>query len=1087
MSPFTYATRSRLLNSATFLAIILTPLLAVANEELGLQVPPGFEITLFADDDLATDIYSMAIDSFGRVVVAGRGYVRILTDTDHDGVADSAKQYVDGPLSGAHGLVFDGAHLICSGDAGLLRYVDRDGDDQADGPAEVLLKVKAGGEHDIHAVRKGPDGWWYLVAGNMAGITADYASLPHSPVKQPTAGTLLRLTPDFAKSEVIAHGFRNAYDFDFHALGDLFTYDSDGERDVSLPWYRPTRVFHVLPGSHAGWLSRSWKRPAGFFDMPPVMASFGRGSPTGVVCYRHTQFPKKYRNTLFVLDWTYGRVMALPLRPDRSVWQSDPEEFITAVGQFGFAPTDVEVAPDGSLYVSVGGRGTRGGVYRIRFVSAEASTDELDNLTRCLTAPQPLSSWSRRAWEPIADRLGAKVISDAATDDRRSLPERIRAIEILTERFAGIDADCADKLTRSNSAAVRARVAWSLGRSPTRSHHKALLDRLLGDDDPLTVRMALEVLVGQSACVIDSYAAALSPLLGSEDPFVRQTAARVAAGASMAIGSTGRRFSADAWIASQRSKGCSTASVDIALQLLSSDQPGASKRDAARAAQIALGDVGPASDVVPVFEGYTCQVDLEKHAKETDALIAAVADLYPTNDPPLNHELGRLIAMLRPCDTSLFDRVLSKITDTSDPVKDIHQLIILARMPVERTADHRERISAALTALEFKIEAAGLHRDSNWDDRIAEMYTAQVQLDPLLPTALLRQSQLGEPGHALLLDSLEGDQLQEAADKFLARMNANSDYHWTGDVVRLLGKSKRPDARTLLRAKVEDFSVRSSILTVLAAAPDTQDRELFVAGLENDDVGLLSEMIRALGWLGAGANPTEHLTLVRTLRRLGPTPEERTIQDAVIRLLRNSTRQSFGYQLGQPPTERQTSAIAEWSTWAESEFPQEWARQTGGTSQDAEQLDKLLTGIDWDAGDAARGETVFQKRSCAQCHGSSRALGPDLAGAASRFSRRDLFIAIAMPNRDVSPRYQTTLIVTDDGRMHSGRVIYGSVDGLVFRTSANETLRIETNEIAVQRPLTRSLMPSGLLIDLKPSELADLYAYLSSLDGRSPQ
>jgi hypothetical protein len=86
-------------------------------------------------------------------------------------------------------------------------------------------------------------------------------------------------------------------------------------------------------------------RPDAMFDMPPQVASFGRGSPTGVVCYRHTQFPEKYRGALFVLDWSYGRVHALPLQATAETWKTEPELFMTAVGQHGFAPTDAEVAP----------------------------------------------------------------------------------------------------------------------------------------------------------------------------------------------------------------------------------------------------------------------------------------------------------------------------------------------------------------------------------------------------------------------------------------------------------------------------------------------------------------------------------------------------------------------------------------------------------------------------------------------------------------------------------------------------------------------------------------------------------------------
>ena len=59
-------------------------------------------------------------------------------------------------------------------------------------------------EHGGHAMRKGPDGWWYLIGGNESGITKKHITLPHSPVREPEAGAILRLTPDCTKSEIIA-------------------------------------------------------------------------------------------------------------------------------------------------------------------------------------------------------------------------------------------------------------------------------------------------------------------------------------------------------------------------------------------------------------------------------------------------------------------------------------------------------------------------------------------------------------------------------------------------------------------------------------------------------------------------------------------------------------------------------------------------------------------------------------------------------------------------------------------------------------------------------------------------------------------
>ena len=59
------------------------------------RVPDGFEATLWADDDLATNIYAMTTDSRGRIVVSGPGYIKTLIDTDADGRADRAELFTD--------------------------------------------------------------------------------------------------------------------------------------------------------------------------------------------------------------------------------------------------------------------------------------------------------------------------------------------------------------------------------------------------------------------------------------------------------------------------------------------------------------------------------------------------------------------------------------------------------------------------------------------------------------------------------------------------------------------------------------------------------------------------------------------------------------------------------------------------------------------------------------------------------------------------------------------------------------------------------------------------------------------------------
>ena len=92
-----------------------------------------------------------------------------------------------------------------------------------------------------------------------------------------------------------------------------------------MPWYAPTRLFDIYPGMHHGWVlngwQRSWSRPQNFFDNVPRLVELGRGSPTGLVVYRHSLFPPKYQGGLFSACWTLGRVYFLPLTPKgRFTW-----------------------------------------------------------------------------------------------------------------------------------------------------------------------------------------------------------------------------------------------------------------------------------------------------------------------------------------------------------------------------------------------------------------------------------------------------------------------------------------------------------------------------------------------------------------------------------------------------------------------------------------------------------------------------------------------------------------------------------------------------------------------------------------------
>src|SRR5262249_19742916 len=213
----------------------------------GLRVPPGFQVTDFAGSDLANDIYTLTIDPQGRIVVAGRGYIRILGDDDGGGRADPAIEVADSPKDGAMGLCWGGDTLYVTGDGGLRRL--RIKEVRGAGPSELLRAMKTGGEHTAHAIRRGRDGWLYVLCGNTTGIDKSYATLATSPIKEPVAGCVLRFAPAGRRpwfeaggsgiepedSEIVAPRFRNPYGMDFNSAGGVFHLCYGNAARVVLP------------------------------------------------------------------------------------------------------------------------------------------------------------------------------------------------------------------------------------------------------------------------------------------------------------------------------------------------------------------------------------------------------------------------------------------------------------------------------------------------------------------------------------------------------------------------------------------------------------------------------------------------------------------------------------------------------------------------------------------------------------------------------------------------------------------------------------------------------------------------------------
>ncbi len=130
-------------------------------------------------------------------------------------------------------------------------------------------------------------------------------------------------------------------------------------------------------------------------------------------------------------------------------------------------------------------------------------------------------------------------------------------------------------------------------------------------------------------------------------------------------------------------------------------------------------------------------------------------------------------------------------------------------------------------------------------------------------------------------------------------------------------------------------------------------------------------------------------------------------------------------------------------------------------------------------GDGPRGRVVFNK-ICAQCHtlfDSGGHVGPDITGA-NRSDLDYLLQNILYPNAVVPNEYRATTIETKDDRTITGIVKEQNATAVVIQT-ANELLTVPRGEIKSQSTSDQSLMPEGLIAQLKDGEMRDLLYYLS--------
>ena len=385
------------------------------NAIKGLQIADGLYATLFASEPMITNPTNMDIDARGRVwICEGYNYrpannptdpidtagdkIVILEDTDGDGIADTSKVFYQGnDVNAALGICVLGNKVIISCSPKVFIFTDTDGDDKAD-KKEVMFEGIAGEQHDhgIHAFTFGPDGKLYFNFGNAGdslldihgNVVKDIEGTPinnhGNPYRQ---GMVFRCNPDGSDVEVLGNNFRNNYEVAVDAFGNLWQSDNDddGNRGVRINYVMKYGNYgYTDEMTGAGWrdqrINREDSIPYRHWHLNdpgvvPNLLQTGAGSPTGMVVYEGDLLPDVFHNQMIHSDALPNVVRSYPVEKDGAGYKAKIVNIVEGIYDKWFRPSDVCVAPDGSLFIAdwydpgVGGHQVgdleRGRIYRI--------------------------------------------------------------------------------------------------------------------------------------------------------------------------------------------------------------------------------------------------------------------------------------------------------------------------------------------------------------------------------------------------------------------------------------------------------------------------------------------------------------------------------------------------------------------------------------------------------------------------------------------------------------------------------------------------------------------------------------------------
>jgi putative heme-binding domain-containing protein len=480
-------------------------------------------------------------------------------------------------------------------------------------------------------------------------------------------------------------------------------------------------------------------------------------------------------------------------------------------------------------------------------------------------------------------------------------------------------------------------------------------------------------------------------------------------------------------------------------------------------------------DPEPAIRGWAIQLAAERR-NVSPALLERFASLAATDPSPvvrlaLASALERIPPAARwPIATALVAHA-EDAADHNLPLMDWYAIEPLVMLDTPRTVDLALACKIP-TVSKFIVRRAAFD-ESGYDplmNRLASADTAtrKLMLEEIVAALAARGRMAAPPAWQRAWESLSAD--PDEGVRGLARLvavrfgdprvvpplralvaDAKADAAARRDALSALVAAKDDGLPAVVQKLIFDPIIQNDVLAALAAVPSDDTPAAIIAGYQ-----ALPADVRQAAIATLVSRPPWTLALLDAIAA-EQVPRGDLSAFTVGQLARSNDKQVLDKLRNVWGTVRATPADrqAEFAAWR--------------TRLGPEAMNKA---------DLSHGRATYAKTcgACHQLHGEGGRIGPELTGS-NRADLEYLLANLLDPSAIVGRDYQTTIVITDDGRSIAGIVVQETPTSVTLQTPT-ERITIPLDEIESRVLSPQSLMPENQLAQLAPDAARDLIAYL---------